>query len=47
MEQETDDGRFGEWSRLLFEQAMLSEGGQLEDPVAFVKRTNSLLIGLS
>ena len=47
MEQETDDGRFGEWSRLLFEQAMLSEGGQLEDPVAFVKRTNSLLTGLS
>jgi molecular chaperone HtpG len=45
MEQETDDGRFGEWSRLLFEQAMLSEGGQLEDPVAFVKRTNSLLMG--
>ena len=47
MEQETDEQRFGEWSRLLFEQAMLSEGGQLEDPVAFVKRTNSLLIGLS
>jgi molecular chaperone HtpG len=47
MEQETDEARFGEWSRLLFEQAMLSEGGQLEDPVAFVKRTNSLLMGLS
>jgi molecular chaperone HtpG len=47
MEQEADDERFGEWSRLLFEQAMLSEGGQLTDPVAFVKRTNSLLMGLS
>ena len=47
MEQETDDSRFAEWSRLLFEQAMLSEGGQLDDPVAFIKRTNSLLVGLS
>ncbi len=45
MEQEADDSRFAEWSRLLFEQAMLSEGGQLDDPVAFIKRTNSLLIG--
>ena len=42
---EPDDSRFGEWSRLLFEQAMLSEGAQLQDPAAFVKRTNSLLMG--
>jgi len=45
LREEQDEARFGEWSRLLFEQAMLSEGAQLEDPAAFVKRTNSLLIG--
>ena len=42
-----DEGRFGEWARLLFEQAMLSEGAQLEDPAAFVKRMNSLLAEVS
>jgi len=42
-----DEGRFGEWSRLLFEQAMLSEGAQLEDPAAFVKRMNNLLADVS
>ncbi len=45
LREESDDERFSEWSRLLFEQAMLSEGAQLEDPAAFVRRTNSLLIG--
>ena len=43
LKEEQDDTRFSEWSKLLFEQAMLSEGAQLEDPAAFVKRTNSLL----
>jgi molecular chaperone HtpG len=43
LKDETDTDRFGEWSHLLFEQAMLSEGGQLDDPVAFVKRMNKLL----
>ncbi len=38
-----DEARFGELARLLFEQAMLSEGAQLENPAAFVKRMNSLL----
>jgi molecular chaperone HtpG len=28
---------------VLLDQAMLSEGGQLEDPVAFVNRLNDLL----
>jgi molecular chaperone HtpG len=44
---ETDDDRFAEWSKLLFEQAMLSEGGHLDDPVAFVKRMNALLVAAS
>lgn len=41
---ETDPGRFADWAQLLFEQAVLAEGGQLEDPAAFVRRLNSLLL---
>lgn len=41
---ERDDKRFADWSQLLFDQALLSEGGQLEDPAAFVRRLNDLLI---
>ena len=41
---EQDDAKFSDWSHLLFDQAMLSEGGQLEDPVAFVTRINQLLL---
>lgn len=33
-----------DWTQLLFDQAMLAEGGNLEDPAAFVKRTNALLL---
>jgi molecular chaperone HtpG len=36
--------RTGHWSGLLFDQALLAEGGQLEDPAAFVKRVNELLL---
>jgi len=39
---ETDSERVGDWTHILFDQAMLSEGGQLEDPVTFVKRMNDL-----
>ena len=41
---EQDDDKFKDWSHLLFDQAMLSEGGQLEDPVSFVTRINQLLL---
>jgi molecular chaperone HtpG len=47
LEKELDDARFAEWSRLLFEQAMLAEGAQLEDPAAFVKRMNRLLVDVN
>ncbi|RLA01889.1 MAG: molecular chaperone HtpG [Gammaproteobacteria bacterium] len=40
---EADEARFSSWSNVLLDQAMLSEGGQLEDPVAFVNRLNDLL----
>lgn len=38
-----DDESFKEWSLMLFEQAVIADGGQLDDPVAFVKRMNKLL----
>jgi len=41
---EDDDARFGDWANILFDQALLSEGGQLEDPAAFVNRLNNLLL---
>jgi molecular chaperone HtpG len=43
LKDESDDARFSSWSNVLLDQAMLSEGGQLEDPVAFVNRLNDLL----
>ncbi|UCE76208.1 MAG: molecular chaperone HtpG [Gammaproteobacteria bacterium] len=44
---EQDSERFAAWSRLLFEQAMLTQGAQLDDPTAFVKRLNRILVELS
>jgi molecular chaperone HtpG len=44
---ESDDARFGEWSQILFDQATLAEGGQIEDPAAFVRRLNDLLLTLA
>ncbi|WP_321964346.1 molecular chaperone HtpG [Paraburkholderia sp. J7] len=41
----TDSADFGDWCNLLFDQALLAEGGALEDPASFVKRTNALLMG--
>jgi molecular chaperone HtpG len=32
---------------VLFEQAMLAEGGQLDDPASFVKRVNELMLSMS
>ena len=41
---EKDDVKFNDLAHLLFDQALLAEGGQLNDPASFVKRMNSLLI---
>jgi molecular chaperone HtpG len=46
LKNEVDAARFGDWTNLLFEQAMLAEGGQLEDPASFVKRLNGLLLAM-
>ena len=39
--------RFADWASLLYDQALLAEGGQLEDPAGFVKRSNELMLGLT
>ena len=39
-----DDTRFAQWVIVLFEQAVLAEGGQLDNPADFVNRVNQLLI---
>ncbi len=46
LKDEADAARFSDWTNLLFEQAMLAEGGQLEDPASFVKRLNGLLLAM-
>ncbi|KAA3627815.1 MAG: molecular chaperone HtpG [Proteobacteria bacterium] len=45
--QEKEDARFGDWANILFDQALLAEGGQLEDPAGFVQRLNQLLLELA
>lgn len=39
-----DDEQFSKWTVMLFEQAVLAEGGQLDNPADFVKRVNQLLM---
>ncbi|WP_291512029.1 molecular chaperone HtpG [Acidithiobacillus sp.] len=45
--EETDETRFADWSALLLDQAILAEGGQLEDPASFVARLNQLMLALA
>jgi molecular chaperone HtpG len=42
-----DDPAFADWASLLLDQALLAEGGQLEDPAGFVKRSNALMLALA
>ncbi|MBN2689885.1 MAG: molecular chaperone HtpG [Gammaproteobacteria bacterium] len=46
LKDEQDDERFAEWSNILFDQAMLAEGGKLDDAASFVKRLNKMLLEL-
>jgi molecular chaperone HtpG len=39
-----EDQRFEDWALVLFDQALLAEGGQLDDPAGFVKRINQLML---
>ncbi len=47
LNQETDAQRFDDWSHVLLDQALLAEGGQLQDPAGFVKRLNQLLLAIN
>ena len=47
MSEETDLDQVKEWSLLLFEQAILAEGGQLENPADFVARLNKIMLDLA
>ncbi|HTD06898.1 molecular chaperone HtpG [Undibacterium sp.] len=39
-----EEAKFGDWSHILFDQALLAEGGSLADPASFVKRLNEMLL---
>ena len=47
LKDETDDSRFADWSHILFDQALLAEGGHLTDPAAFVTRLNALMLTMA
>ena len=47
LEQESNEERFGDLAHILFDQANLAEGAQLQDPAAYVQRLNKLLLELS
>lgn len=44
---EADEDRFADLANIVFDQANLAEGGQLEDPAGFVSRLNKLLVQMS
>jgi molecular chaperone HtpG len=46
MDKEQDTEKFAQWSMIMFDQAVLAEGGQLEDPAGFVSRLNELLLNV-
>jgi molecular chaperone HtpG len=39
-----DDAAFSDLAHVLYDQAMLAEGGDLDDPAIFVKRVNKLIV---
>jgi molecular chaperone HtpG len=46
LKDEADEQRFGDLSQILFDQALLAEGGTLDDPAGFVRRLNQLMLSL-
>jgi len=44
LKSEKDDTKFDDYTHVLFDQALLAEGGQLDDPASFVRRVNALLV---
>jgi molecular chaperone HtpG len=44
---ESDEQRREDWANILFDQALLSEGGRLSDPAGFVRRLNEMFLALA
>ena len=47
LDQEVDEDRFADLTRVVFDQANLAAGGQLEDPATYVQRLNRLLLEMA
>ncbi len=47
IDKEVDEDLFNDWTSILFDQANLAEGGQLDDPASYVAKLNELLLQLS
>ena len=44
---QNETAKFDDWSSVLFDQALLAEGGQLDDPAMFVRRINELMLSMA
>lgn len=40
-----EGGHFDDYASVLFDEALLAEGGQIEDPAGFVRKINRLMLG--
>ncbi len=47
LDAEANEARFNDLAAILFDQASLAEGGQLDDPGSYIRRLNKLLLDLS
>jgi len=47
LKNEKDEKKISDWSHILFDQSLLSEGGQLEDPAGFVSRLNNMFLEMT
>jgi molecular chaperone HtpG len=47
LDAEKSKKKFADWSDILFDQALLAEGGQLEDPASFVAKLNKMLVTIA
>jgi len=47
LKDESDDNKFNDWVDVLFDQSVLAESGQLDDPARFVEKLNKLMLQLS
>lgn len=43
----SEEGKFDDWAAVLFDQALLAEGGTLDDPATFVRRMNQLMLDMA